>query len=97
MRRGDVLGRLGGEEFAVLLHGTDARGAEIFGDDLRAAVGRPVSEGGAGFTISIGVAELGDGGSADAQGLLLAADRALYAAKDGGRDRVARAPSPQTA
>jgi len=38
LRRGDVVGRLGGEEFAVVLAGADASGAECYGNTLRALV-----------------------------------------------------------
>jgi diguanylate cyclase (GGDEF)-like protein len=91
-RANDVVGRLGGEEFAVLLDGTDAAGAVVFGDDLRRALAAEVRPGEAVFTISVGVAELQDGEQA-AERMLVAADRALYAAKDAGRDRVVRAPA----
>jgi diguanylate cyclase (GGDEF)-like protein len=89
-RAGDVVGRLGGEEFAVLLDGTDADGAVVFAQDLR----RALAAGGEGpaFTVSVGVAALGDGEQA-AEEMLVAADRALYAAKDAGRDRVVPARS----
>src|SRR4051794_11631495 len=89
-RLGDVLGRLGGEEFAVLLDGTDARGAEVYAEDLRAALARAARTDVPPFTVSVGVAEIEDGGGT-AEGMLLAADRALYAAKAAGRDRVVRA------
>jgi diguanylate cyclase (GGDEF)-like protein len=89
-RAGDVVGRLGGEEFAVLLDGTDADGAVVFAQDVR----RALATGGEGpaFTVSVGVAALGDGEQA-AEEMLVAADRALYAAKDAGRDRVVPARS----
>lgn len=86
-RAGDVLGRLGGEEFGVLLDGADAAGAQRYAQDLRAALADARRDDVPPFTISVGVAELADGdGSAD--GMLLAADRAMYAAKENGRDRV---------
>jgi diguanylate cyclase (GGDEF)-like protein len=89
-RLGDVLGRLGGEEFAVLLDGADARGAEVYAEDLRAALARARREDVPPFTVSVGVAALA--GSHDgAEAMLLAADRALYEAKAAGRDRVVRA------
>lgn len=90
LRDTDHLGRLGGEEFAVLLPETDAAGAQILAERLRAdlaavrvtpADGPPIA-----MTVSIGVAEAGPDESLD--GLLRRADAALYAAKEAGRDRV---------
>jgi diguanylate cyclase (GGDEF)-like protein len=91
-RANDVVGRLGGEEFAVLLDGTDAAGAEVVADDLRRALAAGAVPGLPTFTISVGVAELSRGEQA-AERMLVAADRALYAAKAAGRDRVVRAPA----
>lgn len=96
-RTGDVVGRLGGEEFAVLLHGTDAEGAEAFAHDVRSALAARHEGTSATFTVSIGVASLDDG-AGTAEGMLLAADRALYDAKAAGRDRVRHAaPRPPAA
>jgi diguanylate cyclase (GGDEF)-like protein len=89
-RAADVVGRLGGEEFAVLLHGCDAEGAEAYAEDLRAALAEHAADPVTRFTVSLGVAALDDG-DGTAEGLVLAADRALYAAKEQGRDRVVRA------
>jgi diguanylate cyclase (GGDEF)-like protein len=89
VRRGDAFGRLGGEEFAVLLAGSDAGGAAHFAEDLRAAVEADTDGDGRRLTISVGVAALDDGGGS-ADGMLLVADRALYAAKEAGRNRVMR-------
>jgi diguanylate cyclase (GGDEF)-like protein len=86
-RAGDVLGRLGGEEFGVLLDGADAAGAQRYAQDLRAALADARRDDVPPFTISVGVAELADG-DGSAEGMLLAADRAMYAAKENGRDRV---------
>ncbi len=96
LRVSDVLGRLGGEEFAMLLPDTDLAGAMIVAERVRAAVASTevqsseVREAGASgsirVTISIGVAELR--GDEPIESLLKRADRALYAAKDLGRDRV---------
>ncbi|MFC4728907.1 GGDEF domain-containing protein [Coralloluteibacterium thermophilus] len=95
--RGDeAIGRIGGEEFAVLLPGADlAAGAEA-GERLRAAVAAAevrAAEGAGATTISVGVATLGT--CTERSGLLRAADVALYAAKDAGRDCVRTSgPSP---
>ncbi len=91
-RAGDVVGRLGGDEFAVMLAGTDAPGAAAFAEHLRALVATSAAAGGTPFTVSIGVAVPEHGGE-DAEGLLAAADAALYDAKRGGRDTV-RAAQP---
>jgi diguanylate cyclase (GGDEF)-like protein len=83
LRAEDQLGRLGGEEFLVLLPDTEARAAAHVAEKLRAEVARaptPVA-----VTVSIGVAAW-DGEAPEA--LLHRADEALYAAKQAGRDRV---------
>ncbi len=82
LRSGDAFGRLGGEEFAVLLAGTDVAGARDYSESLRQLIA--ADDTGTPLTVSIGVAGLVD----DAETMQLAADRALYRAKAEGRDRV---------
>ncbi len=91
---GAIVGRLGGEEFAVMLEGANAATARLFAEQVRAglrdiridqAPGRVV-------TFSVGIASAADRGSKLAE-LMLAADRALYDAKQAGRDRVCMAAS----
>jgi diguanylate cyclase (GGDEF)-like protein len=80
--------RLGGEEFVVVLPGRPVAQAAAEFDMIRRAVRRydwASLTGGVPVTISIGVAALADTGS---DNLLSLADRNLYAAKHGGRDRV---------
>jgi diguanylate cyclase (GGDEF)-like protein/PAS domain S-box-containing protein len=86
VREGEVLARVGGEEFAWLLPETDVGGARAAAERVRASVARaPLPEVGR-LTISAGVCELeGIGTAAE---LIRRADAALYAAKEGGRDRV---------
>ena len=87
-RRADLPARLGGEEFAVLLPGTDTHDAAAVAERLRAAfrgvdipgLERPV-------TASFGLATCPEDG-VEAASLLAAADAAAYAAKRAGRDRV---------
>ncbi|KQN04763.1 hypothetical protein ASE85_07135 [Sphingobium sp. Leaf26] len=88
-RGGDLVARYGGEEFAVLLPGADAVEAAEVAERMRAAVeGRvlvsPAPDGV--VTVSIGLAQAGAG--EEAQALVDRADRALYDAKRGGRNRV---------
>ncbi|MBJ2149706.1 sensor domain-containing diguanylate cyclase [Paracoccus sp. IB05] len=87
LRKSDALGRLGGEEFAVLLPGADATGALAFADRLRNEIAtRKLAEiAGANVTLSIGIADHRAGESRDAW--LARADHALYAAKTTGRNR----------
>jgi diguanylate cyclase (GGDEF)-like protein len=84
----DVAGRLGGEEFALLLPGSGADGALRVAERLREAVRRhrPAADAEP-VTVSIGVATV-DPDAPDWQALLRAADEALYAAKHAGRDTV---------
>ncbi|MEW5727355.1 MAG: sensor domain-containing diguanylate cyclase [Pseudomonadota bacterium] len=91
LREMDVLGRLGGEEFSVLLPETGLPGAVEVAERLRAAIAAirlPVpGDGLLSFTSSLGVAAR-DGHGRDIEELLARADQALYRAKQGGRDLV---------
>ena len=90
LRSIDVFGRMGGEEFAILLPSIDLPGAQLVAERLRrdAAGLRPTFEGRAiPITISIGCAAMGEGAKT-IDALLKAADEALYRAKGAGRNRV---------
>jgi diguanylate cyclase (GGDEF)-like protein len=89
-RKIDMLGRVGGEEFAILLPGADLEAARAFAERLRQRIAdTPMQRSGAaiGITVSIGLASLtpADRGGDTA---LVRADHALYRAKRGGRNRV---------
>ena len=92
LRAGDVCGRLGGEEFAVVLPDEDLEGAAASAERLRATVerldvGAQTPHGRIGFSVSIGVAARPQDG--DTLGALLErADVRLYRAKEAGRNRV---------
>jgi diguanylate cyclase (GGDEF)-like protein len=92
-REGDVLARIGGEEFTLLLPGTDIEEAEALAGliNLR-LVSHPVTvnDHKLGVTASIGVATAGTTTGALGD-LMRRADQALYAAKRAGRNRVQRA------
>ncbi|MBI4492273.1 MAG: GGDEF domain-containing protein [Chloroflexi bacterium] len=92
LRRTDVIARVGGEEFAVILPGCGPDAVEAVGEKLRRAVadlpplagpGRRRSE----ITLSVGGAAQGPD-EIDPEALLSHADRALYRAKHAGRNRV---------
>lgn len=88
VRSSDFVGRYGGEEFIVLLPNTDAPGAMTIAEKIRVAVAAirlPAVE--RVITVSIGIAVLPEH-AIDGESLQRGADRALYAAKGGGRDRV---------
>ena len=94
VREYDLVGRFGGEEFALLLPQTDEMGARNIAERIRAQIAdlRVTATSSSGtepiaLTVSIGVAML-DGTGADLTELLAAADAALYRAKDAGRDQV---------
>ena len=90
MRRDDLFGRLGGEEFAAMLFDTGRDRAMAVAEEIRAGFeeavrefeGRPVDG-----TVSIGIVISHDG-VLDLSALLAQADHALYRAKDNGRNRI---------
>lgn len=89
-RRIDAVGRLGGEEFAILLVSTDTSAGEIYAERLRTTVAEtPVAFEGRliRMTVSIGISTLAPTDS-DSTLALARADQALYVAKDQGRNRV---------
>ncbi len=96
LREIDLAARWGGEEFAVLLPGTNAQGGITLAERMRSALAERVIVSAAGdritMTASFGVAEWG--GSGTANDLLALADSALYAAKRRGKNRVEAAGGP---
>ncbi len=90
VRTSDIVARLGGEEFCVLLPGADARFAESLATRLRVGLQEPAAHAdhaGLRVTASFGVAQARPNEAWDA--LFARADRALYEAKGAGRDCVA--------
>jgi len=85
-RAGDCVARYGGEEFAILLPGLSPAEALGVAETIRLKVEQWCGES-AITTVSVGVASLVPGGSADWNRLVKAADQALYAAKASGRNR----------
>jgi diguanylate cyclase (GGDEF)-like protein len=96
IRASDYIGRIGGEEFAIMLPDTGGREAFDLAERLRIALSEsnvPLTGGDIRVTASFGVAELNSGHN-DMSELLRQADLAMYAAKLGGRNRtVAYDPS----
>gem|GEM_PF-972933 len=93
LRPYDLIGRLGADEFAILLPDTTAGEAFLVGDRLRRTLAAQTTPTGPGrqpvhVTMSIGIAGASDPGSRDLTDLLWAAEEALRQAKTAGRDRV---------
>lgn len=98
LRGSDFLGRLGGEEFAILLPKTDLDGGVQVAGKLREAIAALTTEFGFAVSASFGVSSRG-GKFDQVDAMLERADQAMYAAKRNGRNQVvseARAVSPPT-
>jgi len=90
VRGTEIVGRYGGEEFAILLSGSDGKAAMEFAERLRATIEKTpfcVEESEIWITISLGVAEYNEN-NPNLETLVARADQALYVAKQMGRNRV---------
>ena len=87
LRKSDLFARIGGEEFAVLLTETDTAGALHIAEGLRGRLRFPVEESSLFVSVSIGTAMMREN-DRDLNQILSRADKALYRAKEEGRDRV---------
>jgi two-component system, cell cycle response regulator len=93
IRTEDVLARYGGEEFMVIAQGTGMTGAIALGERIRQQISSRLEWGCAPgveikLTVSAGVVTMRPGAGLDAGRLITAVDENMYAAKNGGRDRV---------
>ncbi len=96
VRTTDIAARLSGDEFAVLMPQTDTAGALQLGEDLRAQVAENAA---AGLdtdqaTISVGITMFGGERGVGAEAVLVAADQAMYRAKEDGRNQIALFQDP---
>jgi diguanylate cyclase (GGDEF)-like protein len=91
VRATDIVARLSGDEFAVLMPQSDVAGALQLGEDLRAQVaeGMPLNSEIDHASISVGIAMFGGQAGSGAEAVLVAADQAMYQAKTEGRNRIA--------
>jgi diguanylate cyclase (GGDEF)-like protein len=89
-RETDVLARIGGDEFAIILPNCDAQEARRVAESIATAIREHVPQPAEvpRITISIGIALFGAGTEIDFDSILAEADAAMYAAKDAGRDGV---------
>ncbi|HEY5941619.1 MAG TPA: EAL domain-containing protein [Solirubrobacterales bacterium] len=90
VRATDLVARLSGDEFAVLMPQTDTAGAMQLGEDLRnqVAEGLPANVELEGATISVGISMFGGQDEVAAEAVLVAADEAMYQAKKEGRNQI---------
>src|SRR6186713_3125248 len=96
VRTTDIVARLSGDELAVLMPQTDTEGALQLGEDLRAQVAEsaraaPESDP---VTISVGITMFGSEHAGGPEAVLVAADQAMYRAKEDGRNQIALFSDP---
>ena len=100
LRESDVIARYGGEEFVVAVHNADLAATAHVAEKIRQAIEGLVVDIGPGrfgrITVSCGVASTATHGT-ERQTLLRTADRALYRAKEYGRNRVEMGEDPEAA
>jgi diguanylate cyclase (GGDEF)-like protein len=97
VRATDIVARLSGDEFAVLMPQADVGGAMQLGEDLRAQVAESASPAPEAdpLTISVGITLFGGENMGGPEAVLAAADQAMYRAKEEGRDRIALFHDPR--
>jgi len=97
VRNTDIVARLSGDEFAVLMPQTDTAGALQLGEDLRAQVAEDVGAGqdAESSTISVGITMFGAEGEVNSEAVLVAADQAMYRAKEEGRNQISLFQDPK--
>jgi diguanylate cyclase (GGDEF)-like protein len=97
VRATDIVARLSGDEFAVLMPQSDTAGALQLGEDLRAQVAESAMPAldAESATISVGITMFGGVREVGAEAVLLAADQAMYQAKAEGRNRIALFQDPR--
>jgi diguanylate cyclase (GGDEF)-like protein len=96
VRATDIVARLSGDEFAVLMPQSDVEGALQLGEDLRVQVADDfrTEPDLVGATISVGITMFGAESDGGAEAVLAAADEAMYRAKAEGRDRISLFEAP---
>lgn len=96
VRTTDIVARLSGDEFAVLMPQTDTAGALQLGEDLRAEIAENAAAGleTETATISVGITMFGGERGIGAEAILVAADQAMYSAKAEGRNQIALFQDP---
>jgi diguanylate cyclase (GGDEF)-like protein len=99
VRGTDIVARLSGDEFAVLMPQTDVEGAIQLGEDLRLQVaeGFATDPDLGGASISVGISMFGGDGDGAAEAVLVAADEAMYRSKQEGRNRITLFEGPDAA
>jgi diguanylate cyclase (GGDEF)-like protein len=90
VRATDLVARLSGDEFAVLMPQTDTAGALQLGEDLRAQVAEGFASSSeiSPASISVGITMFGGQAGTASEAVLMAADQAMYQAKEEGRNRI---------